>query len=219
MRILIASTDPDWSPPLASMLRERGFEVEEVDNIIDAMTLLAEPTVAFVVHESVGDDESALAVRSVARRFHPRVRSVGVGTNRPTDAEWFVEPYAYVRLLEFVTDGLDDPNAITKPGSLTEEAAESATLEVTTLSDVGRLLHRARFASYDDLLDVPRDASSSDVSAAAERLRLALDQGGVPPHVVDACYEELAEIRAAVDDAEAVLTSEPARRAYLRRLS
>lgn len=218
MRILIASTDPDWSPPLASMLRERGFEVEEVDNVIDAMALLAEPTVAFVVHESVGPDESALAVRTVARRFHPRVRSVGVGTTPPPGAEWFAEPFAYVRLVEFVTEGLDDPNAITQPAP-SDDHDEPALPSVTTLSDVGRLLHRARYEPYYELLGIPSEARGDEVAAAADRLAYVLDEGAVPPHVVDACYEELAEIRAAVADARAVLTSPDARRAYLRRLS
>jgi hypothetical protein len=81
------------------------------------------------------------------------------------------------------------------------------------------LLHTARFEPYFELLRVDREADDPTIQGAASGLRDALDEEAVPAHVVDVCYEELAEVRAAVDDAEAVLTSRPARMAYLQGLA
>lgn len=221
MRIVIATTDSDWSAPLAALLRERGFDTAEVPGVLEAMALLDEPTVGLVANADIGSDEALLALKTVSRRFPDRIQCVGVGVvegGASPGTAWCENPYQYVRLVETLTADLADPNAVTRPAPLSEDDEGREPFAIGTLGEVSRLLHTARFDPYFRLLRVDRDATNSEVKLAASALRDALDEDAVPAHVVDACYEELAEVRAAVDDAEAVLTSGAARMAYLRAL-
>lgn len=218
MRIVVATTDREWAAPLSALLRERGFVVDEVDDVFDAMALLAEPTVGLVVHSSIGPEEALLGVKSIQRRFGDRIRVIGVGPLEDAPDGWENNPYLYVRLVERLAVDLE-PAVVAQPSgpaveSRTPDEPTRALRSLETLGDVSRILQIARFGTYFELLEVPRDAARSEVIASAASLRELLDEELVPAHVVDVCYEELAEVRAAVDDAEGVLTSRRAREAY-----
>ncbi|MFT6398696.1 MAG: hypothetical protein ACJAYU_003458 [Bradymonadia bacterium] len=225
MRVVVATTDIDWAAPLTALLREKGMEVEVAADIIDAMAVLAEPTVGLVVHSSIGADEARLAVKSVSRRFGDRIRVVGVGPLEGVEAppeDWRPNPYLYVKLVEFLTTGLaesarESGDHTTAPRIVVESVLKARTIE--TLGDVSRVLQIARYGSYFELLDVSPDSGDAAIVSAAAVLREVLDEETVPSHVVDVCYEELAEVRAAVEDAAGVLTSRRARAAYVRELA
>ncbi len=222
MRVVVATTDSDWAAPLCALVRERGAEVFVAADIIDAMSVLAEPTVGLVVHSSIGTDEALLGVKSVSRRFGDRIRVIGVGpldADRQPPEDWQPNPYLYVKLVEFLTADLSVPAqdlGATPVVGTPEVPATRGSIE--TLGDVSRVLQTARFGSYFELLEVQRDAPNAAIVESAAGLRDVLDEETVPSHVVDVCYEELAEVRAAVEDAVGVLTSRRARTAYVSEL-
>lgn len=247
------------------MLRERGFDVVEAADMLDAMAALQrDGAFAFVVNANVGEDECALCLRAVARRFAgTTLRCIGVGP-RPAlvgDAAdaWVDSEYRYVAVVAAVgappheratrhaatTSSLPEPvaaqavpssqtttgalpvvpaptaavapeaDASMTPGETAPQvrpvvppaAGRVATVGPMTLAEIHRLLQVARFDTYADLLGVPADAAPAAVTRAAESMLARLDDDRVPVHVFDAAFSEVLELRAAIEDAAAVLAS------------
>lgn len=83
---------------------------------------------------------------------------------------------------------------------------------------IERLLRLARHEDYFTLLGVGRAVGEDAIREAAQRVHALLDPRRVDPRLLDRYLMELAEIRGALNDAEAVLTSEEARRLYVEGL-
>ncbi len=75
-----------------------------------------------------------------------------------------------------------------------------------TLTQIHRMLQRARFDDYHVLLGVSANADASRIAQAADALLSRLEDERIPAHIHDAAFSDLVELRAAVEDAAAVLS-------------
>lgn len=250
MFVVVCAQDPEWSAPLSAMLRERGFDVVEAHDLVDALaSVRAEGAFGIVVNTDIGDVEAAAAFRAIGRRFGGRIRRVGVGGSNPgpeVAEAWVDSPYRYVAVVAAMgapperratdapktahadrpgpsptpapgaprTEAAPRPNEVSTSSGLSAAlpdthriAASAAPSGPVTLAEVHRLLQVARFESYEALLGVSVGASAELVDHAAALMLERLDDDAIPPHVADAAFDELSELRAAIEDACAILAS------------
>ncbi len=248
--VILAANSPDWRLPLAALLRERGVEVTESDDVFDAITELRHGAASVVVlHVDLGEEEVALAARTIRKRHGVDVRVVLVGGGDEAATRefaellgfhaWFADPHRYVAIANAVAvHALEGATAAGERAPTERPSARSSAPPVIatgdhTVAETGghafadrpvseaelrRLLRVARHEDYFALLDLRRTATREQIDNAWRHLRHRLAESEIPAHLGEVMYRELREVRAAIDDAHAVLMSPAARDAYVRGL-
>ena len=109
-RLVILSNSAEWRSPLRAMLRERGVELLEVDDALDALAALRESGGGlFVIHAELGADEVAMALSAAAKRFPPGLTVIVAGPTNATFAPGVLlhrEEAKFITLCELITSNL-----------------------------------------------------------------------------------------------------------------
>jgi len=95
------------------------------------------------------------------------------------------------------------------------DAADPAALDRARIEERLRMV---REVDYFEVLGLPRDANAADVRRARREMLSAFADDAVEPAVRESMAAEISEIRAALDDAAALLTEDDLRLAYLAHL-
>ena len=109
-RLVILSNSAEWRSPLRAMLRERGVELLEVDDALDALGALRESGGGlFVIHAELGPDEVAMALSAAAKRFPTGLTVIVAGPTTATFAPGVLlhrEEAKFVGLCDLITSNL-----------------------------------------------------------------------------------------------------------------
>ena len=109
-RLVILSNSAEWRSPLRAMLRERGVDLLEVDDALDALGALREAGGGlFVIHAELGPDEVAMALSAAAKRFPTGLTLIVAGPTTATFAPGVIlhrEEAKFVGLCELITSNL-----------------------------------------------------------------------------------------------------------------
>lgn len=141
-RLVILSNSAEWRSPLRAMLRERGVDLLEVDDALDALGALREAGGGlFVIHAELGPDEVAMALSAAAKRFPTGLTLIVAGPTTATFAPSVIlhrEEAKFVGLCDLITSNLPADqrgNPAPAPAPRAEAAPSASRFESTTRFD------------------------------------------------------------------------------------
>lgn len=144
-RLVILSNSAEWRLPLRAMLRERGVDLLEVDDALDALGALRESGGGlFVIHAELGADEVAMALSAAAKRFPTGLTLIVAGPTTATFAPGVIlhrEEARFVGLCELITSNLPADlrgNPAPAPVARVEAAPSAARFDSTTRFEAPR---------------------------------------------------------------------------------
>ena len=232
MLAIVCSDQPNLTAPLSALLREVDVGVHATDDVFEALeSARAESACALVLDARIDAADVELGLRGARRHLGPQhlvvvvggeasgePRSGGPVEHHSADAFAFIDVRDAIRThAEKVADlAVQTPPRAAGTSPPIPPPVTQATR--TTAADIDTALSVARTGSYYDCLGVTRGASDATVRDAAARALARFAAGSLASGLVDVRLDDLVEIRAAIRDAEAVLTDPIARRWYDRSL-
>lgn len=228
MRAIVCSDQLNLTAPLSALLREVDVPVHTTSDVFEALDAArSEPACVLVLDGRLDAADVTLAVRGARRHLDARHLLIVVGTAPSPGAVdggvaevWHEDAFAFVAVRDAAAAHAASVASAPEPAAPPPDAAvgRAPAHRKTTDADIDAALDRARTGSYYECLGVTRGAAGDAIRAAAEQARAAFARDALAPNLVDVRLPALTEIRAAIDDAEAVLTDPIARRWYDRGL-
>lgn len=119
-RLVILSNSAEWRSPLGAMLRQRGIDLLEVEDALDALSALREAGGGIlVIHTELGPDEVAMAMSAAAKRFPTGLTTVIAGPTSvaiPASVHHHREEWRFLGLVETIAANLPaDPRGAPAP--------------------------------------------------------------------------------------------------------
>lgn len=142
-RLVILSNSAEWRSPLGAMLRQRGIDLLEVEDALDALAALREAGGGiFVIHAELGADEVAMAMSAAAKRFSTGLTTIVAGPTTaalPAGVHHHREEWRFLGLVELIASNMpSEQRGAAAPAPRTEPVAQPARFDSTTRFEAPR---------------------------------------------------------------------------------